>query len=79
MEFIDWYEMRRHVPMLKDLKTKLKELQSYSAIRCRFLYMKETLDIKIQRVVNETAGKIKKTDTKGCQYIAAINEFICIA
>jgi glutamyl-tRNA reductase len=74
-EFIEWYEMRRHVPMLKDLKTKLKELQSYSA---NSLY-EETLDIKIQRVVNETAGKIKKTDTKGCQYIAAINEFICIA
>jgi glutamyl-tRNA reductase len=75
-EFIEWYEMRRHVPMLKDLKTKLKELQSYSADSSLY---EETLDIKIQRVVNETAGKIKKTDTKGCQYIAAINEFICIA
>jgi len=75
-EFIEWYEMRRHVPMLKDLKTKLKELQSYSTNPSSY---KETLDIKIQRVVNETAGKIKKTDTKGCHYIAAINDFICIA
>ena len=77
-EFIEWYEMRRHVPMLKDLKNKLKELQSYSSNTDSTL-CKETLDIKIQRVVNETAGKIKKADTKGCQYIAAINEFICIA
>jgi glutamyl-tRNA reductase len=79
-EFIDWYNMRRHVPMLKDLKTKLKELHSYSSIPGADLPLyEETLDIKIQRVVNETAGKIKKTDTKGCQYIAAINEFICTA
>ncbi len=79
-EFIDWYNMRRHVPMLIDLKTKLKELHSYSSIPDTGLPLyEETLDIKIQRVVNETAGKIKKTDTKGCQYIAAINEFICTA
>ena len=79
-EFIDWYAMRRHVPMLKDLKTKLKSLQSYSTIlNPDSPLCEKTLDIKIQRVVNETAGKIRKTDTKGCQYIAAINEFICIA
>lgn len=79
-EFFEWCEMRRHVPMLKDLKTKLKELQSYSLnIDTNAVLYEKTLDIKIQRVVNETAGKIKKADTKGCQYIAAINEFICIA
>jgi glutamyl-tRNA reductase len=39
----------------------------------------EMLDVKIQRVINETAGKIRKADTKGCQYIAAINDFICTA
>ncbi|MEP6682110.1 MAG: glutamyl-tRNA reductase [Parafilimonas sp.] len=79
-EFIDWNAMRRHVPMLKDLKSKLKELQSYSTIiNAESALCEETLNVKIQRVVNETAGKIKKTDTKGCQYIAAINEFICTA
>jgi glutamyl-tRNA reductase len=79
-EFIEWYHMRRHVPMLKDLKTKLKSLHSYSIIADpQSPLFEEMLDIKIQRVVNETAGKIKKTHTKGCQYIAAINEFICIA
>ncbi|HEX5152886.1 MAG TPA: glutamyl-tRNA reductase [Parafilimonas sp.] len=79
-EFIEWYHMRRHVPMLKDLKTKLKSLHSYSFIADpQSPLCEEMLDIKIQRVVNETAGKIKKTDTKGCQYIAAINDFICTA
>ena len=79
-EFIEWYQMRRHVPMLKDLKIKLKSLHSYSLISDpQSPLCEEMLDLKIQRVVNETAGKIKKTDTKGCQYIAAINEFICTA
>jgi glutamyl-tRNA reductase len=79
-EFIEWYNMRRHVPMLKDLKSKLKSLHSYSLISDpQSALYEEMLDIKIQRVVNETAGKIRKTDTKGCQYIAAINDFICIA
>ena len=79
-EFIDWYAMRRHVPLLNDLKTKLKTLHSYSiAPDATSPLCEATIDIKIQRVVNETAGKIRKTDTKGCQYIAAINEFIRIA
>jgi glutamyl-tRNA reductase len=79
-EFVEWYNMRRHVPMLKDLKSKLKSLHSYSLISDpQSALYEEMLNIKIQRVVNETAGKIKKTDTKGCQYIAAINDFICTA
>ncbi len=79
-EFIEWYNMRKHVPMLKDLKSKLRSLHSYSLITdTQSALHEELLDIKIQRVVNETAGKIKKTDTKGCQYIAAINDFICTA
>jgi len=41
--------------------------------------MQETVDIKIQRVVNENAGKIKKTIQTAASYIAAINEFICTA
>lgn len=79
-EFTEWYNMRRHVPMLKDLKSKLKELHSYSIILDASSPLCETtLNIKIQRVVNETACKIKETNTRGCQYIAAINDFICTA
>jgi len=79
-EFIDWYGMRRHLYLLKDLKEKLKELHPYSLdINADSPVYKEMLDVKIQRVINETAGKIRKVDTKGCQYIAAINDFICTA
>ena len=79
-EFIEWYDMRKHLYLLKDLKVKLKELHTYSAnIDIHSPVFEEMLDVKIQRVINETAGKIRKEDTKGCQYIAAINDFICTA
>jgi glutamyl-tRNA reductase len=75
IEFQDWCDMRRHVPMLKDLKVKLKELYAHPQ------YVQSTtcpkkLDVKIQRVLNETAGKIKVQNQRGCQYLAALNDFI---
>ncbi len=76
-EFDEWHQMRKHVPMLKNLKLKLKELYSHP------LYPDQTtitcpkkIEGHIQRVLNETAGKIKLQNQRGCQYIAAINQFI---
>jgi glutamyl-tRNA reductase len=34
------------------------------------------LDVYIQRVLNDTAGKMKVQNQKGCQYITALNDFI---
>lgn len=77
-EFIDWYDMRRHLYLLKDLKLKLKKLHTFSLqTDTNSPVVEEVLDIKIQQVINETAGKIRKVNTKGCQYITAINDFIC--
>jgi glutamyl-tRNA reductase len=75
IEFQDWCEMRKHVPMLKDLKVKLKELHAHPQ------YVQTTtcpkkLDVQIQRVLNDTAGKIKVQNQRGCQYLAALNNFI---
>jgi glutamyl-tRNA reductase len=74
-EFEEWCEMRKHVPMLKDLKLKLKELydhpQYVQTITCP-----KKVDLHIQRVLNETAGKIKLLNQRGCQYITALNDFI---
>ena len=75
VEFADWCEMRKHVPLLKELKTKLKELHAHPQ------YVQTTscpkkLDVQIQRVLNETAGKIKLQNTRGCQYLSALNNFI---
>ncbi len=64
-DFIDWYDMRKHVPVLREVKNKLQELDNNSE-------SKE----KIQKVINGLAIKMRKELTPGCQYIQAINEFI---
>jgi glutamyl-tRNA reductase len=74
-EFNEWYEMRKHVPMLKHLKIKLRELYSHPSYFNPATCPKK-LDVQIQRVLNETAGKIKLQNQRGCQYLAALNAFI---
>jgi glutamyl-tRNA reductase len=74
-EFREWYEMRQHVPMLKNLKLKLRELYS-SPLYVSATVCPKKMDLHIQRVLNETAGKVKLQNQRGCQYIAAINDFI---
>lgn len=74
-EFDDWYDMRKHAPMLKNLKGKLKEIYTdplYLQQPC----MPANVDVHIQKVLNETAGKVRAKNQQGCQYIAAINTFI---
>ena len=75
-EFREWYEMRRHVPMLKDLKVKLKELYTHPLYSNPTISCPKKMDTQIQRVLNETAGKIKVQNQRGCQYLAALNDFI---
>jgi glutamyl-tRNA reductase len=76
-EFTGWSEMRRNVPMLRELKTKLKELYSHPVyIEHHGPGKNKCIDTQIQRVLNETAGKIKQRNERGCQYITALNEFI---
>jgi glutamyl-tRNA reductase len=75
-EFEEWYEMRKHVPMLKDLKVKLKALHAHSQYLQHAVGCNKSLDVQIQRVLNETAGKIKLQNQPGCQYISALNKFI---
>lgn len=75
-EFNEWCEMRKHVPMLKELKIKLKELVSYHEHLYTATTSPKKLDSYIQRVLNDTAGKVKTKNERGCQYLAALNEFI---
>jgi len=76
IEFMDWYEMRKHVPLLKDLKGKLRALYAHPDFINNTITCPKTIDVQIQRVLNNTAGKIKLNNQRGCQYINAINEFI---
>ena len=77
IEFIDWYDMRKHVPLLKDLKSKLKAIYTHPQnLHLAATICPKKIDVQIQRVLNDTAGKIKVNNQRGCQYINAITEFI---
>jgi glutamyl-tRNA reductase len=78
-ELMEWYEMRKHVPVLKAVKTKLKELHTsplFSRLSGEsFPYTIDT-DEQIQRVINGMATKMRQHNQGGCHYIQAINEYI---
>jgi glutamyl-tRNA reductase len=73
-EFIEWHEHRKHVPVLKAVKTKLEEIHNNPLFIP--LYNSTHTEEKIQRVINGMAYKMKEQNQKGCHYIEAINEFI---
>lgn len=75
-EFMEWYEMRRHVPLLKAVKSKLLEIHSDPLFLPLYKYHQASTDQKIQRVINGMAHKMKTENQRGCYYIEAINEFI---
>lgn len=77
-EFLDWYQMRKYVPVLKAVKTKLKEIHTSPLYITLPHLSTENIcaDEKIQRVINGMASKMKEQNQKGCHYIEAINEFI---
>lgn len=77
-DFSEWYQMRKHVPVLKAVKTKLKEIHTSPLFIPLYNHpgYKTNADEKIQRVINGMANKLKEQNQKGCHYIEAINEFI---
>ena len=80
-ELLEWYKMRQHVPVLKAVKTKLKELHTHPMyIRLKgepFQPATDTdTDEQIQRVINGMATKMRQHNKGGCHYIEAINEYI---
>jgi len=74
-EFTEWYDMRKHVPVLKEVKTKLKSL-AMAPVMADGTMEEPSSDEKIQKVINSLALKIRKNNTLGCHYIMAINEYI---
>jgi glutamyl-tRNA reductase len=74
-DFMEWYEMRKHVPVLKAVKSKLKEIHNNPLFIPLYNNATHTEE-KIQKVINGMAFKMKTVNQKGCHYIEAINEFI---
>jgi glutamyl-tRNA reductase len=78
-ELMEWHAMRKHVPVLKAVKIKLKELHA-SGLLVRLtgeaLPPKDEADEQIQRVINGMASRMRERNQGGCHYIQAINEYI---
>jgi glutamyl-tRNA reductase len=74
-EFVDWYKMRKNVPVLKAVKSKLKEIHT-SPLFIPLANERTSPDERIQRVINGMASKMREQNQRGCYYIEAINEFI---
>ena len=79
-EFLEWHQMRRNVPVLKAIKTKLYSMQSCEMFISCFssTVMMPNTDDQIQKVINGTALKLRTQNQHGCYYIEAINEYIAI-
>ncbi len=79
-EFIEWYGMRKNVPVLKAVKQKLMDMHQCNL----FLAVNSTADKPaqicnsdtIQKVINNMALKMRQQRQPGCNYIEAINDFI---
>ncbi len=74
-DFMNWYKMRKNVPVLKAVKSKLKEIHT-SPLFIPLAIDELSTDEKIQRVINGMASKMREQNQRGCYYIEAINEFI---
>jgi glutamyl-tRNA reductase len=77
-ELMEWNEMRKHVPILKQVKIKLQEIHSSPLFEQPTPEKSSPVsrDQKIQRVLNGMASKMRRENQRGCYYIEAINEFI---
>jgi glutamyl-tRNA reductase len=77
-ELLDWHEMRKHVPVLKQVKIKLQEIHGSPLFEQLNPdpVVPINRDQKIQRVLNGMASKMRRDNQRGCLYLEAINEFI---
>lgn len=66
-DFLEWHEMRKHVPVLKAVKIKLQGIHHNPDQE------------RIQKVINGMAVKMRTHNQRGCHYIEAINEFMAPA
>jgi len=76
--FLDWHAMRKNAPVLKAMKTKLQAMHNcemYIAYSGR-VNAPVTTDTAIQKVISGMAVKMRTESKPGCNFIAAINEFI---
>ncbi|HMJ46789.1 MAG TPA: glutamyl-tRNA reductase [Ferruginibacter sp.] len=79
--YLEWYEMRKHVPVLRKVKNHLLKIQSgmlpedigYTEI------LHNGSDERIQKVISGMAIKMRTQNSCGCHYIEAVNDFIAVS
>jgi glutamyl-tRNA reductase len=77
VEFLEWHNMRKHVPLLNAVKTKLNEIHSNNLFAsANTITSPVNSEEKIQLVINGMATKMRRHNQQGCYYIEAINDFI---
>lgn len=78
-EFLEWCKMRKHLWVLKAVKSKLQELTRPSSSIPLFpvsvMHVTEPHE-KIQKVIDMMALKMRRQNQQGCHYIEAINDFM---
>lgn len=77
-EFCQWMDMRRYVPVLKKVKSKLHEISlvTLPVNDSFFIAAKDKQEVTIQHVINVMASKIRRNNTPGCHFIDAINDYM---
>jgi glutamyl-tRNA reductase len=80
-ELMEWHEMRKHVPVLKAVKTKLNEIHSCPLFSTSVKISSPVTNTEeqIQRVINGMASKMRRHNQRGCHFIEAINDFIAVS
>jgi glutamyl-tRNA reductase len=76
-EFKAWHEMRKNVPLLKEIKNKLKEIYIAPLLLANGACPEQVSlqEEKIQKVINALAIKMRNRNSTGCHYFEAINDF----
>lgn len=82
-EFTEWYQMRKNVPVITAVKSKLLDMKTcglyanYSAQLSTTNTVLTTED-RIQKVISNMAQNMRKQNKGGCNYIEAINDFMAL-
>lgn len=75
-EFEEWQQMRRHAPLLKATKLKLKEIHDNPDFISLSCGCNKEAEARIQRVINDMASKIRIKNGGACHFFEAINNFM---
>ena len=84
-EFLEWCRMRKQLSVLGVVKLKLEEIHtrgqqsSYGYTTCTTFTSADETAVRIQKVLNTMAAKMRTRNERGCHYLEAINDFIAFA